>query len=224
VGLLTGQRIRRDALGGTQVIKERKKTGLLTNLAFIRRNRMYTWRYWVAAYRFIKFKVTHPHIQTSGFFFLGKNVEIYCNKNYGRMRIGRWVHIGDGNAIRCHEGNLTIGDKSVFGRCNTVNAYIDIYFGPKSLVADWCYICDFDHRYADTNVAIKDQGIVKSPVRFEGDIWVGEKCSVLRGVTVGRGSIVASHALVNKDVPPYSIVGGVPARILKSRLPEGGKP
>ena len=66
-------------------------------------------------------------------------------------------------------------------------------------------------------IPIKNQGIVKSPVRLEGDIWIGEKSTILRGVTVGSGTVIASHALVNRDVPRNSIVGGVPARVLKTR-------
>ena len=76
------------------------------------------------------------------------------------------MHIGDGNAIRCHEGSLRIGDKVVFGKDNVVNTYLDIEIGASTLVADWCYICDFDHRMDDVNVPIKDQGIVKGPVRI----------------------------------------------------------
>ncbi|MGH2795791.1 MAG: acyltransferase, partial [Actinomycetota bacterium] len=83
--------------------------------------------------------------------------------------------------------------------------------------ADWIYVCDFDHKYDDLNVTIKKQGIVKSPVVVGRDCWIGEKSTILRGVTVGEGSVIASHALVNRDVPPRSIVGGVPARVLKSR-------
>ena len=87
--------------------------------------------------------------------FLGKDVELHCRPGYGRMEIGRWVHIGDGNAIRCHEGSLRIGDKAVFGRQNVINCYLDIELGAATLVADWVYICDFDHVTAD--IASADQ-------------------------------------------------------------------
>jgi acetyltransferase-like isoleucine patch superfamily enzyme len=134
------------------------------------------------------------------------------------MVIGRWVHIGNGNAIRCHEGNLRIGDKCVFGKDNTVNCYLDIEFGEAALAADWVYICDFDHVFDDVTVPIKDQGIVKSPVRIGRDVWIGEKASVLRGVHIGEGSVIASHCVVNKDIPAYSVAVGVPARVVRNRL------
>lgn len=55
-------------------------------------------------------------------------------------------------------------------------------------------------------------------VIFEGDNWIGMNVTVLKGVTIGRGCIVAAGAVVNKSTPPYSIVGGVPAKVLKMRF------
>jgi acetyltransferase-like isoleucine patch superfamily enzyme len=72
--------------------------------------------------------------------------------------------------------------------------------------------------FADVHVPIKDQGIVKSPVRIGPDVWVGVKASVLRGVAVGRGSVLAAHTVVTRDVPPYSVVAGVPGHVVADRL------
>lgn len=184
---------------------------------FVVSHRLYTPPYWLLAARFVWFKIRNPHIVTEGFVFLGPKVEVYARRGYGRLTLGRWVWIGKGNAIRCHEGNLRIGEKVVFGGDNTINCYLDIEIGANSLFADWIYICDFDHRYDDLTMPIKKQGIVKSPVRIGANCWIGEKSTILRGVTVGDGSVIASHALVNRDVPEYSIVAGVPARVLKTR-------
>jgi acetyltransferase-like isoleucine patch superfamily enzyme len=182
------------------------------------RNRAWTPWYLIRYWRFFVFRLRNPHVVTEGFVFLGKNVELYCRKGFGRLVIGRWVHIGAGNKIRCHEGNLRIGDKAVFGKDNTVNCYLDIEFGQAALAADWVYICDFDHLFADINVPIKDQGIVKSPVRIGRDVWIGEKASILRGVTIGDGCVIAAHCLVKDDIPPYSVAVGTPARIVGNRL------
>ena len=133
------------------------------------------------------FKLRNPHVVTEGFVFLGRNVTLEARRGFGRLIIGRWVHIGSGNSIRCHEGTLRIGDKCVFGKDNTVNGYLDIEFGEATIVADWVYVCDFDHAFDDVTIPIKDQGIVKSPVRIGPDVWLGAKVTVLRGVTVGRG-------------------------------------
>ncbi|HLZ36391.1 MAG TPA: acyltransferase [Mycobacteriales bacterium] len=188
------------------------------SLRWVIRNRAWTRWHLIRYWRFLVFRLRYPHVVTEGLVFLGKNVEIHARKGYGRIVIGKWVHFGNGTSIRCHEGNLRIGDKCVFGEENTVNCHLDIEIGPATLVADWVYICDFDHRVADIHVPIKDQGIVKSPVRIGPDVWMGTKVTVLRGTTVGQGSVLAAHAVVTRDVPPYSIAVGAPARPVKNRL------
>jgi acetyltransferase-like isoleucine patch superfamily enzyme len=184
---------------------------LWRNRAF---DRWYLLRYW----RLLLLRLRHPDIVTEGMVFIGRRVELHARTGYGRLVLGRWVHVGDENRLRAHEGTLRVGDKCVFGRDNTVNCYLDVEFGDGTIVADWVYICDFDHVYDDIHVPIKDQGIVKSPVRIGPDCWVGAKVTVLRGSTVGRGCVLAAHAVVRGDVPPMSIVGGVPGRVLKDRV------
>lgn len=184
-----------------------------STVRFVVSRRMYTPRYWVFLYRFLRFKVLHPRVKTEGFVFLPRRYEVVLKKG-GRIRIGRWVWIGRNNAIRCHEGELYIGDNTIFGTDNTVNCYAGVYIGPECLFADSVYIVDFDHNYWDPVISIRSQGITKKPIRLEGDIWVGEKVTILRGVTVGRGSVIGAMSLVNRDVPPYAVVGGVPARVI----------
>jgi len=188
------------------------------SLRWVVRNRAWSAYYLVRYWRFAVFRLRNPHIVTEGFVFLGKRVEVYARRDYGRIVLGRWVHIGNGNALRCHEGNLRIGDKCVFGKDNTVNCYLDIEFGPAVIVADWVYICDFDHAFADITRPIKDQGIVKSPVRIGPDVWIGTKATVLRGTAIGPGSVISAHCLVNEDVPPYSVAVGVPVRVVRNRV------
>jgi acetyltransferase-like isoleucine patch superfamily enzyme len=105
----------------------------------------------------------------------------------------------------------------VFGRNNVINGYLDIDLGATSIVADWVYIGDFDHVFADLSVPIKDQGIAKSPVRIGPDVWLGTKVSVLRGAVIGRGCVVAANAVISRDLPDYSIAAGVPARVIGNR-------
>ncbi len=187
------------------------------SLRWVWRNRAWSWWYLVRYWRFFLLKVRYPHIITEGFVFLGRRVQVYARPGYGRLILGRWIHIGDENRLRCHEGTMRVGDKCVFGRDNTVNCYLDIEFGDATIVADWVYICDFDHVTEDVHVPIKDQGITKSPVRIGPDVWIGAKATVLRGTRIGRGSVVAAHAVVKGDVPAYSIIGGIPARVLRDR-------
>ena len=199
--------------------KDSRQAKFLTvaSLRWVIANRAYTPWYLVRYYRLLKFKSTNPHIVLRGMVFLGKGVEIHATPELARMEIGKWVHIGDGNAIRCHEGSLRIGDKSVFGKDNVVNCYLDIEFGESALVADWCYICDFDHIMDDINVPIKDQGIVKAPVRIGPDTWTATKVTILRGTQIGRGCVLGAHAVVKGVIPDYSIAVGAPAKVVKNR-------
>lgn len=168
----------------------------MESLRWVLANKAYSPWYLVRYVRLLKFKLANPHIVTRGMVFLGKGVEIQATPELSYMEIGRWVHIGDKNTIRCHEGSLRIGDKVVLGRDNVINTYLDIELGDSVLMADWCYVCDFDHRMDSIELPIKDQGIVKAPVRIGPDTWVATKVTVLRGTSVGRGSVLGAHAVV----------------------------
>jgi acetyltransferase-like isoleucine patch superfamily enzyme len=188
------------------------------SLRWVIRNRAWTPWYLVRYARLLRFRMANPHVVLRGMVFLGKRVELHARAGYGRLEIGRWVHIGDGNSLRCHEGSLRIGDKVVFGKDNTVNCYLDVEIGAATIVADWVYVTDFDHRTENVHVPIKDQGIVKTPVRIGPDCWVGAKVSVLRGTRIGRGSVLGAHAVVRGDIPEYSVAVGTPARVVRNRL------
>jgi acetyltransferase-like isoleucine patch superfamily enzyme len=193
------------------------RAGIVADLAWVVRHRAWR-RYQLLAYlRFLLLRLRSPHIRTDGVVFLGRGVELYARKGYGRLVIGRWVHIGDRTVIRCHEGTLRIGDKCVFGRRDTVNCYLDVEFGAATIVADDVYVADFDHRFDDPTVPVKDQGIVKSPVRIGPGVWIGTKATVLRGTRIGRGAVLGANSLVNRDVPAYAVAVGVPARVVRDR-------
>ena len=189
----------------------------LASLRWVIRHRAWTPWYLVRYARLLRFRLANPHVVLRGMVFLGRSVELHARPGLGRLEIGAWVHIGDGNAIRCHEGSLRIGDKVVMGKDNTINCYLDIEVGAASIVADWVYVTDFDHRIEDVMIPIKDQGIVKTPVRIGPDCWLGVKATVLRGSRVGRGSVLGAHAVVRGDVPEYSIAVGAPARVVRDR-------
>ena len=76
-----------------------------------------------------------------------------------------------------------------------------------------------NHNFDLADVPIKSQGVTRQPIVIEDDCWLGAGSAVLAGVTVGHDSVVAAGAVVTRDVPPYSVVGGVPARVLRTRGP-----
>ena len=189
----------------------------LASLRWIVRHRAWTPWYLVRYWRFLVFKLRNPHIVTRGLVFIDKGVEIRARRGYGRMILGRWLHLGVDTALRCHEGTLSVGDKSVLGRGVSVNCYLDIEIGSSSLFADDVYVSDFDHKFTDLTMPIKDQGISKARVRIDPDVWIGTKATVTSGVVIGQGAVVGANAVVTRDLPAYSVSVGVPARVIKDR-------
>ena len=187
------------------------------SLRWVLRNRAYTGWYLVRYWRFFLLKVRNPHVITRGFVFLDRGAHVSARKGYGRLILGKWVHLGVNTALRCHEGTLSLGDKSNLGRGISINCYLDVEIGDSALFADDVYISDFDHRFDDLTQTIKSQGIVKSRVRIERDVWLGTKVTVCRGVVIGEGTVVGANAVVTRDLPAFSVAVGVPARVIKDR-------
>ncbi len=181
------------------------------------RHRAWTPWYLVRYWRFFRFKLANPHVITRGLVFLDRGVELYARPGYGRLVLGRWLHIGVNTAVRCHEGTLSIGDKTILGRDVSINCYLDVEIGAAGLFADCVYVSDFDHNFDSLDLPIKDQGIAKSRVRIEPDVWLGTRVTVTRGVVVGEGAVVGANAVVTRDLPAYCVAVGVPARVIKDR-------
>ena len=191
----------------------------LSHLSWIFRHRAWTWYYLVRYVRFLKLHHFGPRgVMCTGFVFLGKGVELSARKGYGRIVIEPWVHIGDQCHIRAHEGSIRIGSKTVMGRDNTINAYLDISIGSECVISDSIYMCDFDHRFSDVKTPIRAQGINKTPVRVGDNTWIGTKVSILRGSVIGAGSVVGANSVVRGVIAPMSVAAGIPAKVIKSRL------
>jgi acetyltransferase-like isoleucine patch superfamily enzyme len=187
--------------------------------AFLLRNRMITFKYALLAARLLWRRfltVTGYRMRLEGMAFIGRGVRIQIGRQ-GRLRLGRWVWIGRGTKIRCHEGEVAIGNKTVFGEDCTISAYQRVSIGEQCIVADRVMMIDFDHNVAEVERPIRVQGIYKRDVRIGNNVWVGYGAQILRGVTVGDNSIIGASAVVNKDVPANAVVGGVPARIIRMR-------
>lgn len=187
------------------------------NLAWVLRHRACTPWYLVRYARLARLRLTRPQVVTTGLVLLGRGVQVDARPGYGRVVLGRWVHLGDQTRLRAHEGTLTVGDKTVVGRGCTVNCYLDVEIEPACLLADWVYVTDFDHVHDDLDRPIKDQGLVKSPVRVGAGSWLGVRVSVLRGTALGRGSVVAAHAVARGEYPDGAVVAGVPGRAVRDR-------
>ncbi len=111
------------------------------------------------------------------------------------IRIGRDSLIGEFNVLR-GQGGVTIGDR--------------VYTSPLVQLAA------VDHVFSDPARPFIEQGITAQGIVVEDDVWIGAGAIVTDGVRVGRGAVVAAGAVVTEDVPPHTVVAGVPARVVKT--------
>ncbi len=153
---------------------------------------------------------------TDGLVFLGRRLEIQIAP-HGEVRFGRFVWIGDRSKIRCHEGVVEIGEKTVMGQECTISAYQRVRIGQQCVIADRAMFIDFDHGVVEVERPIRVQGIYKRDVEVGSNVWIGYGACILRGVRVGDNSIVGTNTVVTKDVPANAVVAGVPARIVRMR-------
>ena len=122
------------------------------------------------------------------------------------LSVGDGTSIPKGSTIYCTDAPCTIGKK--------------VLFGPRPTIITGDHRVDIIGKYmADVTVEEKAMaGGYDQPVVIEDDVWVGSNVTILKGVTIGRGSVIAAGAVVTKSCPPYSIIGGVPAKVLKARF------
>jgi acetyltransferase-like isoleucine patch superfamily enzyme len=154
--------------------------------------------------------------ETDGLVFLGKRLQIQVGRR-GVLRFGRFVWIGDGTKIRCHEGEVVIGAKTVLGQECTISAYKRVRIGEQCVIADRVMFIDFDHGITEVERPIRLQGIYKRDVDVGSNVWIGYGACILRGVTVGDNAVIGTNAVVAADVPANAVVGGVPAKVIRMR-------
>lgn len=131
-------------------------------------------------------------------------------------RCGSHVNIEQGAIF---SPRVTLGDYSGIGI--HAKLYGEVHIGTHVMMGTDVTIITRNHRYARTDIPMMEQGFEKErPVTIGNDVWIGDRVLILPGVTVGDGSIIAAGAVVTKDVPPYTIVGGVPAKKLADRISE----
>jgi acetyltransferase-like isoleucine patch superfamily enzyme len=154
--------------------------------------------------------------RTDGPLFLGSGLELQVGSR-GRVEFGRFVWIGEGTKIRCHEGVVEIGAKTVMGQECTISAYQRVRIGEQCVIADRAMFIDFDHGVVEVERPIRVQGIYKRDVEVGSNVWIGYGACILRGVSVGDNSIVGTNSVVTRDVPANAVVAGIPARVIRMR-------
>ncbi|QOD11857.1 acyltransferase [Psychrobacter sp. 28M-43] len=141
-------------------------------------------------------------------------VNLACTDD-GIIKIGKNVSFGYNVRIVAQFGEIYIGDDTHIGDGTLIVAKDNIYIGNNVLIAEYVVIRDQDHNI-DSD-PINSSGFKTAPIHIENNVWLAAKSTVLRGVHVGEGAVVAAHALVNKSVLSRSIVAGVPAKQVAMR-------
>ena len=140
------------------------------------------------------------------------------------------ITIGEGATISPYaviQGNVTMGSNCsvqsfavLVGYGTAEDRVGEIRIGNDVRIAPHVMIIAANHKFDDVTRPIAKQGVERKSIVIEDDVWIAGRANIMAGVTVGRGSVVAAGAVVTHDVPPYSVVAGVPARVIKKRKQE----
>jgi len=132
---------------------------------------------------------------------IGKYTTIECS---GTLKsIGKGLNVGD---------NVGLGTHGFFGCAGGVD------IGANTIFGNYVSVHSENHNFANRNVPIRLQGVNRKGIKIGKDCWIGAKVTILDGAVIGDGCIIAASAVVRGEIPPYSIAGGVPARVLKQRV------
>ena len=137
---------------------------------------------------------------------------------WNKFELGLDSTIEDFSAINNGVGPVIIGDRTKIGLSNTVIGPVTI--GNDIRLAQNITLSGLNHNYEDVSMPIHVQGVSTAPIVIEDETWIGANVVVVAGVTIGKHSIVAAGSIVTKDIPPYSVAVGNPARVLKKYNPE----
>lgn len=183
------------------------------------------------------------HFKLPGFLFFGRSVKLY---NASNMDFGRFVKIGDYVYLSAlSKSKLSIGNNSGIGdfsrvivsmSFNNIGEYIRIgdnvgigeyaylggggglEIGENCIVGQYFSCHPENHNYSDPDKPILEQGVTRAGIKIGSNCWIGSKVTILDGVEIGENCVIAAGAVVTKSMPANSVIGGVPAKVLKSRI------
>ena len=133
---------------------------------------------------------------------------------YRRFSIGKRSVVESFSCINNAVGDVVIGDYTRIGLHCTVIGPVTI--GNHVNLAQGITVSALNHNFEDTRLRIDEQGVNTSEIVIDDDVWIGANAVITAGVHIGRHCVVAAGAVVTKDVPEYSVVGGVPAKVIRT--------
>ena len=121
------------------------------------------------------------------------------------------------NVLIQGSGNLFVGERTFIGSFTVIGVNEKIVIGKDVMIAQSVSIRDTDHSFERINMPMIKQGITTAPITIEDDVWIGHGAVITKGITIGTGAIIGANAVITKDVIPYAIMGGVPAKLIRYR-------
>jgi galactoside O-acetyltransferase len=155
---------------------------------------------------------------------IGKNVKIYegvrivCNHSNAisigdNVRILRNVTISTSESGKISIGNNAhIGESTIIYSDQEIMIKDDVNIGPQNIIVD------FDHIYQQVDTPMAKQCHNAKKILIEDDVWISSHCCILKGVVISKGSVIGAGSVINKDIPPYSVACGSPAKVIKKRV------
>lgn len=132
---------------------------------------------------------------------------------FNRFELGAYAIIEDFSTINNGSGDVIIGHHTLVGMSNVIIGPVTL--GNNIILAQHVVISGLNHIYEDVTRPIVDQNVTTASIVVEDDCWIAANVVITAGVTIGKHSIIAAGAVVTKDIPPYSIAAGNPAKVIK---------
>jgi len=149
--------------------------------------------------------------------FIGENCWISPSSVSGRIEFENDSFLAHLSTLRGDGGTILIGEHVHISRNAYINGVGDVEIGKDTMIGPNLVIISGNHSFDDLHTPMRLQGVQPAKVKIEEDVWLGSNVSVMPGVTIGKGTVVAAGAVVTSDLPPYSIAAGVPAKVIRKR-------
>lgn len=167
-----------------------------------------------AKLRVLSLKIKYPNIKISGKTKIGKNCYIVCDDKSSLFL--KDVTIAHNTVIVATRGGKISITNSFIGFNCIIVGINQITIKKHCEIAEFTVIRDQNHNYNFSETRISDQGYNSAPILIKENVWVGSKSTILKGVTIEKNSVIAAHSMVNKSLHKTALIGGLPAKELKT--------
>ena len=163
-------------------------------------------------------RLKHRHVKIGRSVTIARSARIEVGEGIDeQVSLADYVRISDGVSLETHGGSISVGKRSSIWKSSTIYGHGGVSIGNDVLIGAYSFIASFNHTFGDLDVPMQNQPLALDKVVINDDVWIGAGARILAGCEIGRGAIIGAGAVVTRDVAPYSIVAGVPARPIGSR-------